>query len=117
MTPLIPVQAWALALLTIAALAACATVTSVDRQAREAVAAGYVLVQTTADTARALHEAGAIPDSRRADVKQRLQVALVGLDAAQRALQAQQWAIARQQAAEAVAPVQAELEQLQEVSR
>lgn len=117
MTPIIPWRAWALAMLTLAALAACATATSIDQQAREAVAAGYVLVETTANTAAALHEAGAIPDSRRAAVKERLQVALASLGVAQRALQAQQWAIARQQAAEAVAPVQAELEQLQEVNR
>lgn len=116
MTPVLPLRAWAFALLTLAALA-CATETTIDQQAREAVAAGYVLVQTTANTARTLHEAGAIPDSRRAAVKERLQVALASLGLAQRALQAQQWAIARQQAVEAVAPVQAELEQLQEVSQ
>lgn len=103
-----------LALLAVLLFAGCVS-TSIDQQAREAVAAGYALVETTADTARTLHDAGLIPDSRRAIVKDRLTAALAALGAAQRALAAQQWALARRQALKAVAPVRVDLEQLQEV--
>jgi hypothetical protein len=106
-------------LTTIAALLslvlACATVTP-EQAAREALASGYVVVETTANTARTLHEAGLITDERRAVVRESLTTALAGLDAAQRALALAQWATARTQALAAVGPVRRELEQLQEVT-
>lgn len=97
-------------------LASCATTPS-DGTARESIAAGYVLIEQTATVARALHEAGGIPDSRRAEIKARLSQALAGLEAARRVLELGRHAEAMQAARVALAPVRADLEQLQAVQR
>lgn len=96
-------------------LASCATTPS-DGTARESLAAGYALIEQTATVARALHEAGAIPDSQRAAIKQRLEVAIFGLDAARRVLDLGRHAEAMQAARAALAPVRTDLEQLQEIT-
>lgn len=95
-------------------IAGCATTPS-DGTARESIAAGYVLIEQTATVARALHETGAIPDSTRAAVKDRLTVALAGLDGARHVLELGRHAEAMQAARVALAPVRADLEQLQAV--
>lgn len=97
-------------------LSSCTTTPS-EGTARESLAAGYALIEQTATVARALHEAGAISDSRRASVKDRLTAALAGLDAARRVLELGRHAEAMQAARAALAPVRADLEQLQEITQ
>ena len=97
-------------------LASCATTPS-EGTARESLAAGYALIEQTATVARALHETGAIPESRRAKIKDRLTAALAGLEAARHVLELGRHAEAMQAAHVALAPVRVDLEQLQEITQ
>lgn len=89
-------------------LAACASSLTTEQRAREAVAAGYVLVQTTADATLVAYQRGAIDDNQRRQIKSQLKEALDRLKSAERLIELALWTDAMQLAQSAVDAVESQ---------